>query len=162
MPWNRFKLWFTSKLTGRSKYDYLRKFPILNDFTNHELFLFNQIVQERRFKEGELIYQEEFPLAVIYLISEGAIELKDNTDDQEPAVILDKNQFLGIVDMYTEIRRKGDAIALKNTKLLAISHLDFDAFVRLNPHTGAKLLKNACRILSRRIIELQNIRLDRQ
>jgi len=156
MFWTEVKLWFSTLLIKRSKLDYLRKFPILNDFTDHELFLFSQIVQERSFKEGELVYQEEFPLAVIYLVLKGAIELKDSSHEQVNSIILNTHQFLGIIDLYTENKRKGEARAIKDSIILAVSHLDFMTFIRTNPKTGVKLMNNICRALSHTIYEMQN------
>ncbi len=155
MLWIKFKNWLDAFLHGRGKLDYLRNFPLLCDFSFLELFLFEQIINIRHYKKGEFIYQEEFPLAVIYLILDGAIEVKEGSDQNIKTIVLEKYQPLGIIDLYTENRRKGVAYALKDSTLLAVSHLDFNAFIRSNPKTGIKLLNNICRILSCYYVELQ-------
>ena len=160
MQWKTISQWLLSLITNRKDLDYLRKFPILNGFTSHELFLFSQIVQERRFKEGEIIYQEQFPLAVIYLIASGAIELTDDYQRMNSPYILRKHQFLGVIDMYNENRRKGEAIAIKPTILLAVSHLDYESFIRFNPKAGVKLLNNICKALSHYIVQLDKPKED--
>ncbi|MFO7659365.1 MAG: cyclic nucleotide-binding domain-containing protein [Candidatus Cloacimonadaceae bacterium] len=160
MFWTKLTILLDAHLHGHSKYDYLRNFPLLCDFTNLELFLFSQIVQTRNFKQGEFIYQEEFPLAVIYLILDGAIELKEGSDRNAKTIILEKHQLLGVIDLYTETRRKGVAAASKDSVLLAVSHLDFNAFIKTNPRTGIKLLNNVCRIISCQYVELQSSALD--
>lgn len=160
MFWTTIKNWLDVHMHGLSKYDYLRKFPLLCDFTNLELFLFSQIVQTRKFKKGEIVYQEEFPLAVIYLILDGAIELKEGSDNNANTLILEKYQILGVIDLYTENRRKGVARASKDSVLLAVSHLGFNSFIKSNPKTGIKLLNNICRIISCNYVELQNSVMD--
>ena len=151
MNWKNINQWLISLISKRKELDYLRKFPILSGFTNHELFLFSQMLQERHFKDGEVIYQEQLPLTVIYLILKGAVELTDNYQSIKP-IILHKYQFLGIADMYNENKRQGEAIALKDTVLLAFSHLDYFSFIKTNHRTGVKLLNNICQALSHYIL----------
>jgi CRP-like cAMP-binding protein len=134
-------------------FDVLRKFPIFHDYTNHELYLFSQIVHERHFKEGEIIYQEQFPLAVIYLIKSGFIDIINNPEDPSDHVVLHKHQFYGIVDMYNEKRRKGLARAKTDSVLLAVSNIDFQSFIKANPKAGVKLMTNICRSLSHFIFQ---------
>lgn len=156
MLWIKLKKWLDAFLHGKSKLEYLRSFPLLCDFSNLELFLFEQIVQTRHFKKGEFVYLEEFPLAVIYLVLDGAIEVKEGSDKNAKTIVLEKHQLLGIIDLYTENRRKGVAYAFKDSTLLAVSHLDFNAFIKSNPKTGIKLLNNICRILSCYYVEMQS------
>jgi signal-transduction protein with cAMP-binding, CBS, and nucleotidyltransferase domain len=146
MTWNDIKQWIKSLLNKRKELEYLTHFPILDGFTRHELFLFSQIVQDRQFKQGEFVYREQYPLAVIFLIGKGSVEVRE--DNAKP-LILKKNQFIGIVDMYNENRRKGEARTLRDSTLYAISHLDFQAFIKINPRTGVKLLNNICLALCR-------------
>lgn len=145
MNWKGILSWLKSFFVKVPAYNYLSQFSILQGFTKHELFLFYQIVQERHFKEGEYVYREQFPLAVIYLIGEGSIEIKENED----VITLGKNQIIGIINMYNEHRRKGEAKAVTDSTLYAISHLDLQSFINKNPRTGVKLLNNICRTLCR-------------
>jgi CRP-like cAMP-binding protein len=142
-------IYLKNVLFSHKELDYLRKFPILNSMTNHELFLFNQITHKRSFKEGEIIYQEQFPLAVVYLILSGIIEIVNNPDDPDDNILLHKHQFYGIIDMYNEKRRKGIAIAKTDSILIAISYIDFQAFINDNPRAGVKLMSNICKSLSK-------------
>ncbi len=134
------------------RFDYLKKFPILDGFSRHELFLLSQILQERKFMAGEIVYDAQYPLAVIYLIAGGSIEIVEGDNELQKNVVLHKHQFLGIIDMYNENRRKGIARAVKDSTLLAVSHLDFQAFIKANPKTGVKLLNNICAALSHYIV----------
>lgn len=148
MFWIKIKQFLSSLLYSSDKLDYLRHFPILKDFSNFELYLFSQIVHTRYFKKDETIFQEQFPLAVIYLIQSGAIEIKSQYNQDENPEVLHKNQFIGVIDLYDENKRKEEAKAVKDTVLLAISHIDFQTFVHSNPKTGVKLLNNICSALS--------------
>jgi signal-transduction protein with cAMP-binding, CBS, and nucleotidyltransferase domain len=152
MNWNLLKQWLLALSRKHDNYDYLSKFPILSGFSKHELFLFAQIVQERVFKEGEEIYQDQSPLAVLYLIKSGTVQIREEKEGQNRLLLRHRHQFIGIVDMYNDSKRHGDATALKDTVLLAVSHLDFQAFLKNNTSTGVKLLNNICKALSHYII----------
>lgn len=136
-------------LLNHKELGYLRKFPILSDLTSHELYLFSQIIHERSFNEGETVYQEQYPLAVVYLILSGIIEIINDPDDHIDNILLHKHQFYGIIDMYNEKRRKGIAVAKTDSKLLAISNIDFQTFIVSNPRAGVKLMSNICKSLSK-------------
>lgn len=153
MDFQSFQTWIKSHFIKSDRFDYLKKFPILADFTKHEFFLFSQILQERRFKAGESVYDAQFPLAVVYLILSGTIEIEETENEQMTTVLFHKHQFIGIIDMYNENRRKGIAKAVKDSTLLAVSHLDFQAFIKANPKTGVKLLNNICASLSHYIVK---------
>ena len=153
MFWNKIKLFFSSLMYNNNKLDYLRQFPILHNFSKFELFLFSHLIQIRHFKKDEIIFQEQFPLAVIYLVQSGAIEIYSHYDINEEPVVLTKNQFIGVIDLYDENRRKEEAKAIKDTVLLAISHIDFQKFIKANPRTGVKLLSNICGALSHFIFQ---------
>jgi CRP-like cAMP-binding protein len=153
MVFNKLLTVIKSFLFNPEEYVMLSQFPILEGLTKHELYLFSQIVHERHFKEGEIIYQEKFPLAVIYLILSGSIEIKNKPDDPAGNVILRKHQFYGIVDMYNEKRRKGSATAKTDSTLLAVSNVDFQSFIVVNGKTGVKLMTNICKSLSHYIFQ---------
>jgi len=153
MFWIKVKQLFSSFLYNSNKLNYLRQFPILRNFSTFELFLFSHLIQTRHFKKDEIIFQEQFPLAVIYLIQSGAIEIRSRYDLNEEPVILTKHQFIGVIDLYDENRRKEEAKAVKDTILLAISHIDFQKFINANPRTGVKLLSNICGALSHFIFQ---------
>jgi len=144
-----FKQYILSLLYKKKDLDFLYSFPIFEDFTYHELHLFSQIIQVRDFKEGEIVYQEQFPLAVLYLVAKGEISINNEYQKSESPIFINEHQLLGFIDMYNEDRRKGEAKANKELQLLAISHLDFKSFLKNNPRTGVKLLNNVCKILSK-------------
>jgi signal-transduction protein with cAMP-binding, CBS, and nucleotidyltransferase domain len=143
-----FKQWNSYLHTKKDRFAYLRNFPILKDFNTFELYLFSQIINERNYKENEFVYLHESPLEVLYLILSGSIEITDYFKDTGKAILLDEYQFLGIIELFNDNKRKGDAKAKSDSVLLAISHLDFKTFIKNNPRTGTKLLNNICLALS--------------
>lgn len=154
MNWQKLINWLKALLGSHKELDYLRKFSLLKDFTGRELYLFSQLLHHRNYKEGEFLYKEDYPLAVIYLILKGEIEVHDNQASNISNVLLHHHQFLGIVDMYNENRRNGSAKAMRDSEVLALSRQDFHDFIKKNPHTGVKMMDNIASILSRYIAQM--------
>lgn len=150
----KLKLWLKALWGSHPELDYLRKFSLLKDFKGRELYLFSQLLHKRQYKAEEFLYREDYPLAVIYLILRGEIEVHENQATNVNNVVLHKHQFLGIVDMYNESRRNGSAKALKDSEVLALSRQDFRDFIKDNPQTGVKLMDNVATILSRYIFQM--------
>jgi CRP-like cAMP-binding protein len=146
--------WLKSLLLRQDELAHLRKFPLLRDFSNWELYLFSQLIQERTFKAGEYIYKEDFPLTVVYLILKGEIEVVDHYEHNSTPLVLRKHQFLGIIDMYNEDHRKGNAKAIRDSILLAVSKQDLQDFWANNPKAGVKFLNSLSRSLSHYIYQL--------
>jgi CRP/FNR family cyclic AMP-dependent transcriptional regulator len=153
MNWQKLLTWLKRLIGSHSELAYLRKFTLLKDFSDRELYLFSQLLHRREYKAGEFLYREDYPLAVIYLILKGEIDVQDNQASNISNVVLHKHQFLGIVDMYNDSRRNGSAKAMTDSEVLALSRQDFRDFIKSNPHSGVKLMDNIANILSRYIAQ---------
>lgn len=143
------KKYILSFVYNKKELDQLNQFPLFDGLTYHELSLLEHLIQKRIFKQGEYIYKEQFPLATLYLICEGEVDIRNGYHLINESQVLKKNQLMGIIDMFNQGRRTGEAIALKDTTILAISHLDLKNYIQQNPRSGNKILLNICTILSR-------------
>ncbi len=152
MSWKDIGKWLKSRGKGKDQFKGMRNSAILQDLTEYELFLFSQIVHDRKFTKGESIFEQDVPLAVFYMVSSGEVELQETASTGQSSCRISPNEVLGIIDMYVQNRRLASARATKDTYLQAVSHLDFEFFVKSNPKTGVKLLNNMCRLISRKAL----------
>ena len=155
MDMHKLGTWLLSIFNKRTDISYLQKFPVLKCLKYHELHLFSQLLHERHYSEGEFIYKEDYPLAIIFLVLKGQVEVHESLNPDQTPLLLSRYHFLGIVDMYNQNKRKGTARAIKDSTLLAISRQDFEDFLFANPKTGVKILNNVCHSLSHYIYELK-------
>ncbi len=144
---NELRQWLINNLKRKEKHKDLRKYPIFKGLNVFELGLLNQIIHKREFAAGEVLFENKYPLELIYLIESGQVEVFGKLQPKGSR-ILKSFQYIGLIDMYHEETRSSSAKALNDTVVLAISKTDFERFIKTNPRIGVKLLQNFCRSIS--------------
>jgi len=147
--------WLKSLLHKPSKYASLRRYSIFKHLDSFELYLLNNFMHHRSFKQGEQLFDVGYPLEVVFFIEKGEIEVTGKANPNGRA-ILSKNQWIGIMDMFYENIRSSSAIALTDVQVLAISRQDLMDLINKNPHMGLKILNGVCESLSNYIFTLCN------
>ncbi len=142
-------------LNKKPDFSRLREYPMLKDLNDHELKMFSQLILEREYKEGEYIFKQDFPVAAIYLIHSGLIQIHAHDDPEASPILLHPHQFIGILDMYNQNKRRGTARVVKDSVLATISRQDFMNFIHNNPKAGVKILNRICEAYSHYIYHLQ-------
>lgn len=150
---NSLYLWLITLFKSKDKNRELRKFSAFKDLNSYELFLFNQIMHRREYQAGEMLFEERYPLELIYFINKGEVEVFGKLQPKGSR-ILKKHQYIGILDMYHEHIRSSSARAVVDSEVLAVSRIDFIRFLKTNPKTGVKILTNICTSFSKFIFDL--------
>ncbi|MCK9435281.1 MAG: cyclic nucleotide-binding domain-containing protein, partial [Candidatus Cloacimonetes bacterium] len=94
----RFFTWLKGRFKSSRKYLVLKQYSLFADLSDFELYLLYELTHTRCFEAGELIYEEGYPLEVIYFVHSGDIELKGlygSTTDKQ----VGPGEYLGILDM---------------------------------------------------------------
>jgi CRP-like cAMP-binding protein len=145
--------WLKSLLHKPSKYASLRRYSIFKHLDSFELYLLNNFMHQRSFKQGEQLFDVGYPLEVVFFIEKGEIEVIGKANPHGRA-LLSKNQWIGIMDMFYENIRSSSAKALTDVQVLAISRDDLMDLINKNPHMGLKILSGICESLSRYVFTL--------
>lgn len=135
----RFFTWLKGRFKSSRKYLVLKQFSLFADLSDFELYLLYELTHTRCFEAGELIYEEGYPLEVIYFVHSGDIKLKGlygSTTDKQ----VGPGEYLGILDMYHGKKRSSTAIAQSDASLHAISRTDMISFIESRPRAGVKIL----------------------
>ena len=145
--------WLKSFLAHPDKFAHLKQIGLLKDLNDFELSLLNNCLHKRSYKAGELLYDKDYPLEMIFLILQGKVEVEAS---YKPGVkrILSTNEFLGLIDMFYESVRSSSARALTPVQTLAVSKSDLEDLIRQNPKLGVKFLMNACKFFSEYIMDM--------
>jgi CRP-like cAMP-binding protein len=130
----------------------LMHFQLLRELNPAELNIIHSYMHNREFKKGEVLFEEGYPLEVIYLIREGEIQVQGLRSDND-SWLLKKHQFVGIIDLFTKNHRLSKATAYTDLSVFALSQTDFWEIIRYNPVLGVKLLKACCHFLGKFILD---------
>ncbi len=145
--------WLKSLFRKTDKNAYLKKISIFSKLDSFELYLLNNFMHHRSFKAGELLFDKDYPLEMIFFIEQGEIEVLGKAHPSGRSV-LKKNQWIGIMDMYHENIRSSSAKALTHVEANAISCKDFVDLMENNPHMGVKILTGVCESFSNYIFQI--------
>lgn len=145
--------WIKTLFDKPKKYIALRRFSTFKELSSFELYLLNNFMHRRTYKLGELLFDKDYPLEVVYFIEKGEIEVQGKLNPTGKAV-LKKNQFIGLIDMFYESTRSSSAIALSEVEALAISRFDLLELINNNPRMGVKILTGVCKSFSQHIFSI--------
>ncbi|MCK9556709.1 MAG: cyclic nucleotide-binding domain-containing protein [Candidatus Cloacimonetes bacterium] len=131
--------WLKNRFTASRKHLELKQYQVFADLNDFELYLLNELIHTRSFKAGELIYEEGYPLEVIYFVQSGEIELSGIYGSKLNKTV-GPGGHLGILDMYHGNQRSSTATAKTDIEAHVISKSDLSSFVELKPRAGLKIL----------------------
>jgi CRP/FNR family cyclic AMP-dependent transcriptional regulator len=136
-----------------AKHTELRHYSLFKELSAYLLNLVQKHLHHREFKAGETIFEEGFPMEVIYFIASGEVQASGIHNSTDPTV-LQKDQYIGVVDLFDQGMRLSTAKALTDVKLLALSQADFWELVNKNRALGIKLLAACCRFLGSYLLDI--------
>lgn len=141
--------WFKSLFNKPEVYLQYRRFGIFKELHSFELYLLHNNMHQRSFKAGEVLFEEGYPMEVIYFIEKGEISLND-----VPHTI-GRNQVLGLWDLFSGGKRNSTAKAVTDVSAFAIAESEFLELLDAKPRMGIRILKAICAELATDAIKLR-------
>ena len=149
---NPFQNLFKKIFPHKEEHSELRNYPIFKTLNSRELQFVYNCLHHREFKAEEIIFEEGFPLEVIYFIESGEVELSSKKEP-EKKLILKENDVFGLIDLFSGQKRRMTAKALSDATLFALSKSDFEELINRQPSLGTKILWSSCQLLAKTIQE---------
>ena len=119
----------------------LKKQNILQQLNIFELKNMSKHLIERKFKAGEIIYKENYPHVVLYMIKAGQVQIYlEKPDNDYIFAVLNEHEHFGEIGLFNDSNRITSAKAITDCVLYAISKYDFIRFMSKYPGTGIKIL----------------------
>jgi len=128
----------------------MEKVPIFENFTMKELKEVARLTHERSYKVGEPIFKKLSPGEGMYVILNGAVEIKD-PDSNTIFANLVSGDFFGELALLDEEPRSAMAAATKQSELIGFFRTDLLTLINRDPALGNKILINLSRILGERL-----------
>ncbi len=140
MCWKWFKKKRDALINLTESEKQLQYFSVFESLGKSQIKTINNIIYERTFKPGEIIYQIGHPNIVMYFILEGEVDLYDSDDADKPDMTISKGGLVGSIEIFTGSTRVSTAVAKNKCKMLAMSKYDFRNMIKNNPRVGSKIL----------------------
>jgi CRP/FNR family transcriptional regulator, cyclic AMP receptor protein len=134
--------------------DVLAMLAAFDGLSRNELKLVERMLHERRYKKGEIVFNEGEPGAGMYIVIAGEVEIlrKMGGGDVSLAIIKVRS-FFGELALLDEIPRSASAVALTDSVLFGFSKPSLEGLCSRNPRLGLKIYSNLSRLVCRRLVK---------
>ena len=141
-------LW--GRAAAQSTVEFLAGIPALEELSQKELGQLAQVMHERSFGDGEVIYEQGTPSAALYIIRNGSVEMIRKADGAEAVLAtLAPNELFGeIALLIDEGARFAGTRSRGSSDLLALSRPDFETLMVRSPIASVKFLRAIGRIVA--------------
>ena len=159
MPIGFFKKIFTFNKTREViDYNFYRSVMLFENLTDKEISLIANLTITKVYKQDEMVYKENHPQVVIYIVKSGRVLLHIDLPHLEfkLAVVMPNSHF-GEIGLFHDVNRISTATAMEDTELIAIKKSDLKQLILQNPATGIKLLYNFGRSVTMRLVETSKL-----
>jgi CRP/FNR family cyclic AMP-dependent transcriptional regulator len=131
---------------------FLKTVPFFNELSNWQLKKVSEIVFERSYEVGEMIFEEAQPGAALFLVIDGLVSveiLKENFTAK--LAVLEKGAFFGEMALLDEAPRSASARAMEPTRALALYRNDLNRLIHSDPETACHIYRALARIVGDRL-----------
>lgn len=132
-----------------------KKVSIFASLSDDELIQITNLVAQKHFRKGDLIFSEGQPFDQLYIVNSGSMKVFKYTKDGKEQIlyILNEGEFLGDLSLFKKGVLSFSAVALEDIALCTIHKNDFDHIIKTNPNISLKVLEHA----HDRILELEKL-----
>lgn len=151
LMWETLKRWKTlSPELGRMQF--LKTVPFFNELSKRQLKKVSEIVYERSYDVGEMIFEEGQPAAALFLIVEGQVSVEILKEKfTAKLAVLDKGAFFGEMALLDEAPRSASVRVMEPTKTLALYRNDLNHLIHTDPETACHIYRALARIVGDRL-----------
>jgi CRP/FNR family cyclic AMP-dependent transcriptional regulator len=133
----------------------LRKLDVFSDLSFREALELDELLHERVYEKGEIIFQEGDLGQGIFVVVSGKVR----TDASKEALkhVLPEfgpGEMLGELTLFEEAPRLATAIAAERTVMVALLRAEFSSLLTRNTKIGVKILARMSATLCRRVRRL--------
>jgi HEAT repeat protein len=132
----------------------LRDVPLFSGLSLQQLEAINQIMNERQYMRGEVVFREGDPAGELYLMIEGKIRIVQHygTDDESILNTLIAPAYFGEMAILDDKPRSATVVIIDDTRLLAVGGDSFKELMLQMPEISFEI----CRSLSTRVRALES------
>jgi CRP/FNR family transcriptional regulator, cyclic AMP receptor protein len=149
--WESLRRWNKSS-PELDRIQFLKTVPFFNELSNWQLKKVGEIVFERTYEPGELIFEQGQPGAAIFLIMEGEVSVEILKEKSATNLAtLSRGAFFGEMALLDEAPRSASARSLEVTKTLALYRNDLSRLIHTDPLTACHIYHALARIVGDRL-----------
>ena len=122
-----------------------------------EMKLLATFSSEERFREGSMIFREGEKGDKLYIVLDGRVRISKFIPGvgEEALAVLDRGDFFGEMSLIDDMARSADGKAHEgDATVLSIDRATLNEILSMDPHASLQFLNLLCRMISRRLREI--------
>ncbi|GAC1429149.1 MAG: hypothetical protein NVSMB68_01320 [Thermoanaerobaculia bacterium] len=122
-----------------------------------EMKLLATFSTEERFREGSMMFREGEKGDKLYIVLDGRVRISKFIPGvgEEALTVLDRGEFFGEMALIDDVPRSADAKAHESdATVLSIDRATLNEILSMDPHASLQFLNLLCRMISRRLREI--------
>ncbi|HXI72302.1 MAG TPA: cyclic nucleotide-binding domain-containing protein [Verrucomicrobiae bacterium] len=137
------------------KIEMLKNIPIFRELTRKEILEVDELLHERVYETGEIVFEEGDPGHGIYIIVSGRLRANPSREILKKTNLeFGPGDLVGELCLFDECPRTATVVAAERTVAAALFQAEFSSLLTKNKDIGVKVLVEVARILSRRTRQL--------
>jgi CRP/FNR family cyclic AMP-dependent transcriptional regulator len=137
--------------TNAEKVEMLKNIPIFHELTRKEILEVDELLHERVYEQGEIIFEEGDPGHGIFIIVSGKLRADPSHESLKTAILdFGPGELVGELTLFDEAPRIAKVVAIERTVTVALFQAEFSSLLLKNKSIGVKVLFGIARTLSRR------------
>lgn len=124
-----------------------------------EMKLLATFSSEERFREGSMIFREGEKGDKLYIVLDGRVRISKFIPGvgEEALTVLDRGEFFGEMALIDDVARSADAKSHEGgATVLSIDRATLNEILSMDPHASLQFLNLLCRMISRRLREIND------
>ncbi len=133
-------------------YDKLKNLILFKDMNDAELDIVTRRIFEKDYKKGSTLFVEGMPGEVLYIVTEGSVEISKKTKDGEEVIaVLTPGEVVGEMSLIDAGPRTASGKTSADSKLVVVTKKSFVEILDSDPKIAAKILMALLKIINKRL-----------
>jgi CRP-like cAMP-binding protein len=139
----------------RQRVEMLRNLDVFHDLTFKEALEVDELLHERVYEKGEIIFEEGDIGHGIFVVVSGKVRVDPSHELLKDAVLeFGPGEMLGELSLFEEAPRFASVAAVERTVMVALLRAEFSSLLTKNTKIGVKVLVRLSGTMCRRVRRL--------
>jgi CRP/FNR family cyclic AMP-dependent transcriptional regulator len=140
---------------ANSSVEMLRKLDVFSDLTFREALEVDELLHERVYEKGEIIFEEGDIGHGIFIVVSGKVRVDPSREILKNAVLeFGPGEMLGELTLFEEAPRFATVVAIERTVMVALLQAELSSLLTRNTKIGVKVLVKLSTTMCRRVRRL--------
>jgi len=137
----------------RNKLDILREIPLFKGLNKRGLRRVLDIMHDRNYEKGEMVFEQGQPGAAFFMITKGALDIVAEGDDGGEYVLatLKEGSSVGELALLDATPRSAAARAAEKTETMAFFREDLNKLLESEPYIGSRIYQELSSVIGKRL-----------